>query len=123
MVDSYKKFWHNITNFSGTADRPDYWWPIIINYILGGIIVAIIEMSTGHHFMDTQNSPGFDFTIFSDIVIFIVWLGVLSLKVRRLHDTDRSGWWILITIVPLIGNLWFFILTLLPSKPNRWSQP
>ncbi|GAY72893.1 DUF805 domain-containing protein [Lentilactobacillus kosonis] len=121
MIDSYKKFWGNITNFSGTADRPDYWWPIIINYILGGIIIAIIQSATGHPIDVTYNVSDLNIGIASRIVAAIVWLGVWSLKVRRLHDTDRSGWWILISIIPIIGTIWFFVLMVLPSKRNRWS--
>ena len=53
---------------------------------------------------------------------FIVWLATLSLQFRRLHDTNRSAWWILIMIVPIIGQIWFIILMLLPGKPNRFSN-
>jgi uncharacterized membrane protein YhaH (DUF805 family) len=43
------------------------------------------------------------------------------MRARRLHDTNRSNWWILIAIVPLIGQIWLFILFLLPSKSDtRW---
>lgn len=121
MVELYKKFWHNITNFSGTANRPDYWWPVIINYILGVIIIAIIQSITGHPIEDIYNLSDLNINLASKIIAFIVWLGMWTLKVRRLHDTDRSGWWILIEIIPLIGTIWFFILMILPSKENRWS--
>ncbi|KDN11898.1 putative integral membrane protein [Snodgrassella communis] len=53
---------------------------------------------------------------------FVVWIASLSLLFRRLHDTNRSAWWILISLVPLIGQIWLVILTLLPSKPNRFHQ-
>lgn len=42
MISSYKKFWNNTFDFSGTANKPDYWWPIIINYILSGYIANAI---------------------------------------------------------------------------------
>lgn len=121
MVESYKRFWHNITNFSGVANRSDYWWPIIINYILSGIIIAIIQLVVGHPIDSIYNVTDFHLNIISKIVAFIVWLGTWSLKVRRLHDTNRSGWWILISIIPLIGTIWFFILMVLPSKRSRWN--
>lgn len=56
-----------------------------------------------------------------NIVVFIVWIATLSVKMRRLHDTDRSGWWVLIEFIPLIGTIWFYILMLLPTKTNRWA--
>lgn len=121
MIEAYKRFWHSITNFSGVASRSDFWWPIIINYILGGIIIAIIQSITGHPIDDIYNWRDLNLNIISEVIVFIVWLGTWSLKVRRLHDTNRSGWWILISIVPLIGNIWFFILMVLPSKKSRWN--
>ncbi len=121
MLESYKRFWNNLLNFSGTSDRPDYWWPIIINYILGAIIIAIIQSITGHPIDDIYNIADLNLSVWSKIISIVVWVGVWSLKVRRLHDTDRSGWWILISFVPLIGTIWFFVLMVLPSKRSRWS--
>ncbi|WP_239326023.1 DUF805 domain-containing protein [Snodgrassella gandavensis] len=87
MIESYRRFWRNILNFSGTSNRADCWWPIVINNILGLVLIA-----------------------------------TLSLLFRRLHDTNRSAWWILIFLIPLIGQIWLIILTLLPSRPNRFQQ-
>ncbi|GEK28391.1 DUF805 domain-containing protein [Furfurilactobacillus siliginis] len=121
MMESYKKFWQNIANFSDTSNRPDYWWPTIINYILGGILSGIFsgvtnsDGSAAHTFLFvTVNSV-------TSIIVAIVWIATLSLKVRRLHDTDRSGWWVLIDLIPIIGTIWFFILMILPTRSNRWS--
>lgn len=121
MIQAYKNFWSNITNFSGTANRPDFWWPAIINYVLGVIIIAIIQAIMGHPIQDIYSLADLNVDIISKIVAFIVWLGNWSLQVRRLHDTNRSGWWILIGFVPIIGFIWLFILNILPSKPNRWQ--
>lgn len=114
MIESYQRFWNNITNFSDTASRPDYWWPVIINYIVGVILLFLINAATGHGIYNLVNTGAY-------IIAAIIWLGTLSVKVRRLHDTDRSGWWVLIGFVPFIGTIWFFILMVLPSKQSRWS--
>lgn len=121
MIKSYKIFWQNITNFSGTASRPNYWWALIINYLLGGIIIGIIQSILGHPIDDIYNWRDLNISIASEVIAFIVWLGTLSLKFRRLHDSDHTAWWILIELVPVIGTIWFFILTVLPTKQNRWQ--
>jgi len=41
-----------------------------------------------------------------------------ALTVRRLHDVGKSGWWIFINLIPLVGGIWFFVLTVLDSKPG-----
>ncbi|MDG2984025.1 DUF805 domain-containing protein [Latilactobacillus curvatus] len=121
MVKSYQSFWSRIFDFSGTSNRPDFWWPIIINYILGGIITGIIQTITGHPISEIYNIGDLGISMGRNIVVFIVWIATLSVKMRRLHDTDRSGWWVLIEFIPLIGTIWFYILMLLPTKTNRWA--
>lgn len=121
MVESYKKFWEKIIDFTGVASRKDYWWPVIINYILGGLIIAIIQKMIGHPIADIYNIRDLGVSVTRNVVVFLVWVATLSVKVRRLHDTDHSGWWVLIDLVPLIGTIWFFILMILPSRNNRWG--
>lgn len=122
MIESYKRFWTNIANFSGTADRPDYWWPVLINFILGVVLAVILQSVSGHPGNYT-NLKDIGLNSVTIIISILYWLASWSVKVRRLHDTNRSGWWILIEIIPLIGGIWMFVLTLLPSNPNsRWSN-
>lgn len=121
MIKSYKRFWANIFDFSGVSGRADYWWPVIINSILGAIIIAIIQSSTGHSIDDIYNFGDLTVAWGRNLVLVLVWIATLSVKFRRLHDTNRSGWWILIDLVPIIGTIWFFILMVLPSKPSRWN--
>lgn len=121
MIESYKRFWENILDFSGTSDRPDYWWPTIINWILGIVIINIIQSITGHSVNYGGNFLGMSINVVSFIVTAIVWIATLSLQFRRLHDSDHSAGWILIQLIPLIGTIWFVILMLLPTRRNRWS--
>ena len=52
-----------------------------------------------------------------------VFIPGLAVSVRRLHDTGRSGWWLLIGLVPLIGGIWLLVLLCLDSQPetNKWG--
>ncbi|GAF41980.1 hypothetical protein FC83_GL002683 [Agrilactobacillus composti DSM 18527 = JCM 14202] len=55
------------------------------------------------------------------IIGALVWIDVLTVRIRRLHDTDRRGWWVLLVLLPFVGNICLFILMLLPTKRNsRW---
>ena len=94
----------NYANFSDRAPRSAYWW-----WVLFAVLVVIIATVA-------------DFAIFTDLTlsmggigpIYIVWtllafLPGLSVSVRRLHDIDRSGWWILIALVPLVGFILLII--------------
>lgn len=121
MIESYNRFWEKIFVVNESSGRQDYWVPTIVNYLLAVIIVAIIQAITGHPINEIYNYGDFFTVSAKNIIMAIAWIANLTLAIRRLHDTDRSGWWILIQIIPIIGTIWFIILMLLPTKPNRWA--
>ncbi|MFI8434256.1 DUF805 domain-containing protein [Streptomyces sp. NPDC079020] len=81
----------NYAGFSGRARRKEYWMFVLFN-----IIAAVILMAIGAA-IGTQ-VPYY-------IYIVAVIVPSLAVIVRRLHDTGRSGWWILISLVPLVGGI------------------
>lgn len=120
MISSYIRFWKKMFSFSTTSSRSDYWWPIIINYLIMGTIISAIEQK---HIENIHNFNFFTLSNVSQIILALVWIATISVKIRRLHDSDHTGWWLLINIVPIIGNIWFFILMVFPSKnSNRWTE-
>lgn len=90
----------NFANFKGRASRPEYWWWFLFNFL----IVGVISLSFG-------DSAG-------DAASLTLLLPSLAVGVRRLHDVNRKGWWIL---VPLV-NVFFWVQ---PSDPefNRFGPP
>ncbi len=93
--------------FSGRARRREYWWWYLFITIVG-IVASIIDRAAGLTYSDVTAGGGWIATI-AGIVFFIPTLAV---SIRRLHDTSKSGWWILIGLIPLIGwliLLWFYV--------------
>lgn len=117
MFSSYNKFLNNFMNFSGTASRSDFWWPMLANYLLAFIILFVASFI----FNPSDSNYYSQMTTLSTILGVIVWFGTLSLQFRRLHDSDHSSGWILIQMVPIIGTICYFILLILPTTKNRWS--
>ncbi|MFD9302779.1 DUF805 domain-containing protein [Streptomyces sp. NPDC060048] len=100
-TDVLKKY----ADFSGRARRQEYWMFFLFN--LGAlIVVAIIDAVIG-------TSPWL-YLLYA-LATFLPNLGV---TVRRLHDSGKSGWWILIGIVPLIGGIWLLVLLATEGQPN-----
>ena len=64
----------------------------------------------------------------SSIALGIVYLGILlpalGLSVRRMHDIGRSGWWLLINFIPLVGGIIYLVFTVKESEPvpNKWGD-
>ena len=92
--------------FSGRAQRMEYWMFFLFNIIIA-VALAVVEGIFG--------SPGILSTLYS-LAILIPGIAV---TVRRLHDTDRSGWWILIGFIPMIGALVLLVFMVLDSKPGE----
>ncbi|MEA2025478.1 MAG: DUF805 domain-containing protein [Chloroflexota bacterium] len=63
--------------------------------------------------------------IVASVVALAIFLPNLAVTVRRLHDTGRSGWWLLIVFIPFVGGLILFVFLLLDSRSesNSWGAP
>jgi uncharacterized membrane protein YhaH (DUF805 family) len=82
--------------FSGRARRKEYWMFFLFNLVIS-VILSIVDSVAG------TNGSGVG--IISTIYSLAVLIPSLAVGVRRLHDTGRTGWWILIALIPLIGTI------------------
>jgi uncharacterized membrane protein YhaH (DUF805 family) len=82
----------NYMNFRDRASRAEYWWWVLFAVIVG-IVAAILDLLL---FYGWENGP---FAIVTNLALFFPGL---SVTVRRLHDTNRSGWWVLLLFVLII---------------------
>ena len=103
-------------NFSGRARRKAYWM-FVLFYVIFAFVAGVLDGILG-----TVN-PKTGMGAIGGLYIFLMLLPLIALSIRRLHDTDRSGWWFLINFVPLIGGLVFFVFTLLEGTrgDNRFG--
>ena len=110
--------------FDGRARRKEYWFFILFN-ILISMALGFIDQWTDNivHETDLGSLSGGNYIGFLGVLSGIYSLGVMipamAVSVRRLHDTDRSGWWLLINFVPVIGAFVFFYFMVLESNPER----
>ena len=94
----------NYAVFNGRAGRSEYWLFYLFNIlILIAFIVLDNLIGTSHH----EGGIGW----LSGFYLLFVLLPSLAVTVRRLHDTDRAGWWCLVFLIPVIGLLvWLFMM-------------
>jgi uncharacterized membrane protein YhaH (DUF805 family) len=110
FTDAVRDGFSKYATFSGRSSRPAYWW-----WFLFGIIAALVG-----YLIDAILGTGF---VFYAIVALALLLPNLAVTVRRLHDTGRSGWWILIGLIPLAGGIVMLVFMLLASDgPNKWGN-
>lgn len=97
--------------FSGRAGRKEYWF-FSLFYALFIIALVIIDVMTGVY--DVASGMG----LFSVIFVLAMLIPSVAVLVRRLHDTDRSGWWLLIGFIPLIGVIVLLVFTVQDGTPG-----
>ncbi len=95
-------------DFTGRASRSEYWWFALFS-ILVSIGISIARAIAG----DVVGG------ILGLLFVLALIVPSISVTVRRLHDSDRSGWWILIALVPMIGSLVLLVLMVLPGTPGE----
>ncbi|QOP40246.1 DUF805 domain-containing protein [Sulfurimonas marina] len=116
FIDIYRK---NYANFDGRARRQEYWFFVLFYFIIS-FLVGLLDGLIGSEIDYVVYSAGLFGTIFT-LASFIPFL---ALAARRMHDIDKSGWWQLIQIIPVIGWIWFLILTVLQGSvgQNRFGS-
>lgn len=104
FMEAVALFFKNYTNFHGRSRRSEYWWVCLFNIIVSSILTALIPEIAG-------------------LWTLAVLIPTLSLAVRRLHDIGKSGWWYLISAVPLVGGILLIIWFCRDSQPgaNQWG--
>lgn len=98
--------------FSGRARRKEYWMFFLFNLIIT-VVLALIDGLTGT--LSSQSGLG----LLSGLYSLAVLIPSIAVTVRRLHDTGRSGWWILIGLIPIIGTIVLLIFMVLDSQPSE----
>ena len=103
-IDVLRKYWV----FEGRARRKEYWIFALISALIL-IFLSLIDEMTGWKVWDEG--------VLSLVYSIAVFVPTLAVLVRRLHDTDSSGWWVLIALIPLVGAI--VLLVFLVLKGNE----
>ena len=99
--------------FDGRINRAKFWWgagALIVGYIILGVVNALI---------DSGAIQGLLFLVY----LAFIWPS-LAISIKRWHDRDKSGWWVLIGFIPIIGPIWALIETGFlegTSGPNQYG--
>jgi uncharacterized membrane protein YhaH (DUF805 family) len=103
-----------LTN-QGRLDRQPFWIGVIIIFVIELIWRLLVHLIFGH--------SGFAHFLIGIVALILLYLSI-NLGIKRFHDRDKSGWWVLIVLIPVIGWIWCVIEAgFLPGTdgPNRYD--
>lgn len=107
FVTAVKTCFSKYADFTGRAKRPELWWFALFTFAVS----VVLQMIVGD--------------LISGLFSLAVLLPMLAVGARRLHDIGRSGWWLLIGLVPLVGAIVLIYFYIQPSAPeaNEYGPP
>ena len=107
----------NYAVFSGRSRRKEYWYFVLCNVIVSLVLSGLDAL------LGTFSSSA-NLGLLSGIYALAIIIPTLAVSVRRLHDIDRTGWWMLIHLVPVIGSVVLLVFAVLDSTPgeNRFGS-
>jgi len=121
----YLKVWKQYADFSGRARRKEYWMFYLFNVIVEMLFAIIIGIAAVG-IMTTSRDESLLFLAAIPAIIYglAIFIPNLAVTVRRLHDTGKSGWWIFISLIPLVGGIWLLVLLCTDSESgtNKWGD-
>lgn len=97
-------------DFSGRARRREYWTFALVNCLIA-MLLLILGLAFG------EDSPASNIMV--TIFYLIMLVPNLSVSVRRLHDIGKSGWYMFLSLIPLIGGLFLLVWALMDSEPGE----
>jgi uncharacterized membrane protein YhaH (DUF805 family) len=102
FIESIQTCFQKYASFDGTARRSEYWWFALFIFIASMILGQVN-------------------TTVSIVFSLATLLPSIAAATRRLHDTDRSGWWQLLYFLPIIGAIVLIVFLAQESRPNRYG--
>lgn len=112
FTEAVRTCFSKYVDFTGRASRPEYWW-FVLSYLVVYLAAAMLDAAIG--------TGG----VLAGLVGLAYLLPMLAAGVRRLHDTGRSGWWLLLPLVPIVGSIVLIVFLASPGEPgpNRFGPP
>lgn len=121
LLDGFIKFWTRAFDYHGTTSRREFWWGVLGNSIIMVALLALWIVSVTC-FTPMRNTFSTLMTIVLVLFSLVELIPSITLIIRRMHDIDRSGFFIFVLFIPIIGFIWYLYLVTRRGVPNKYEK-
>ncbi|MAB28444.1 MAG: hypothetical protein CMJ53_04075 [Planctomycetaceae bacterium] len=131
-MNHYLACWKKYAVFTGRASRTEFWswwlWNLALFFLASFLLALVTSDSLGATAPGQQSSPpiaGMALYVIGNLYILLSLLPSIGVSIRRLHDQDRSGWWILLNFICALGGIILLVIQTMPGTEgeNRFGAP
>jgi uncharacterized membrane protein YhaH (DUF805 family) len=114
FIGAIKDALARFVDFKTRSTRSQFWW-WVLGYLLISIVAGFIDGAIG---MSGSDPVGL-------LVSVVLLLPSIAVSIRRLHDIGRTGWWLLLMLLPIIGSIVLLVFYCTKTQPaaNQWGSP
>lgn len=121
LSKGFKLFWTRAFDYKGYSSRSEFWWGVLGNTLIMLTLIALLIVSL------TCFTPQINTFSVVMIVLFVLFCVVellpsITLIIRRMHDIGRSGFFIFVLFIPVIGYIWYIYLVTRRGVPNKYEK-
>ena len=121
LWDGFKKFWTRGLDYHGTSSRREFWWGVLGNAIIMVVLLALWLVSITC-FKPMINTFSIITTIAFALFCLVELIPSITLIIRRMHDIGRSGFFIFVLFIPIIGYIWYIYLVTRRGVPEKYAK-
>ena len=107
FTDAIREVFTKYAVFDGRSRRSEYWYFFLLNYVVGWVL-GNINARTGSKI----------FLVLTIVFSLATLIPGIAVAIRRLHDIGKSGWWMFIVLIPIVGVIWLIVLYATDSQPG-----
>jgi uncharacterized membrane protein YhaH (DUF805 family) len=111
MVEYYLTVWRKYAVFSGRASRSEYWFFALFNFVIS----VVLEIP--YFFAHALGNDALATVVAAPLFLYslAILIPSFAVNIRRLHDINKSGWWILIALIPFVGAIVLLVFDCMPG--------
>jgi uncharacterized membrane protein YhaH (DUF805 family) len=129
IVDAQRRFWRKYLVLEGRASRSEFWWWMLV-FVAVSILLSLVNRELVRPLGAAPSTDAIFVYSAKTGALSTLWslanfVGGIAVTVRRLHDTNRSGWWWFVQLILGVGSIVMIVLVALPTRPagRRFDPP